>query len=134
MRQPRWPVWAVLCTLIAAALACSFNFSTAKIKSVKMVTDDSGKTETQAYGTADTFFCIVELTNAPDDTKTKAVWTAVQVAGVEPNFSIGEYELESGSGVLTFQVSPQTDWPVGQYKVEIYLNGEKKETLEFEVR
>jgi hypothetical protein len=124
----------VLIMLIAAMIACSFNFTTAKINSVKMTSDEGGETETSVYAPTNTFFCIVELDNAPDDTKTKAIWKVVEAEGQEPGFQIGEYELESGSGKLTFQITPDTEWPVGKYSCEIYLNDEKKETVEFEVQ
>jgi len=124
----------VILALVVAALACSINISTANIKSVKLTSDEAGQTETEVYGPNDTFYAVVELANAPDDTQTKAVWTAVSAEGLEPNYNLGEYELERGSGTVTFKISPETAWPVGQYRVEIFLNGEKKETLDFEVR
>jgi len=129
----QWRVMLVLVVLLAAALACEFSFSSAKIDNAKMTTDEAGKTKTSTYQPGDTFYCIVELTNAPDDTKTKVVWYATQAEGTEPDFKIGEYELESGSGTLTFNVEPTTSWPPGQYRAEIYLNGEKKKTVDFEV-
>ncbi|MBN1681530.1 MAG: hypothetical protein JW966_14715 [Anaerolineae bacterium] len=133
MRKSLWPLWIVVALLVAASLACNVEFTTANIKNVKMTSDSDGKNETDTYGPTDTFYCIVDLRSAPDDTMTKAVWIAVVVEGVEPGFQIGEYELESGSGTLTFQVSPDELWPPGQYKVEIYLNGDLEKTVEFEV-
>lgn len=124
----------VLIGLIVAAIACSFNFTTANIKSVTITSDEAGTTETSVYAPTDTFYCIVELDNAPDDTKTTAIWKVVEAEGQEPGFEIGEYELESGSGTLTFQITPDTEWPVGRYSCEIYLNDEKKETVEFQVQ
>jgi cell division protein YceG involved in septum cleavage len=132
-RQTRWPLMVVVIMLIMAALACEFSFSTASIKNAKMTTGEDGKTKTTVYQPGDTFYCVVELSSAPDDTKTKAVWYATQAEGTEPDYKIGEYELESGSATLTFNVAPTTAWPPGQYRVEIYLNGEKKKTVNFEV-
>jgi hypothetical protein len=100
-----------------------------------MTQDEQGKTKTSVFAPTDTFYCIVELANAPDSTKTKAVWRAVAVQGAEPAYVVGEYELESGSGVLTFNASPPANgWPVGTYQVELYLNGDKKKTVDFEVQ
>lgn len=136
MRKSLWPVAGVIAWLLAASLACSVSFSTAKIKSVKMTSDPEGKTKTTSYGPNDTFYCVVDLSNAPDDTKTRAVWTAVAVEGAAPNTQIGEYELKSGSGTLTFNVTPTegSGWLPGTYRCTIYLNGEKKEEVDFEVK
>ena len=44
-----------------------------------------------------TFYCIVELANAPDDTKLKAVWTAVEVEGEQPDLLIDQAEMTAGN-------------------------------------
>jgi hypothetical protein len=134
MRKSRWPVWTVIALLVGAALACSIDFSTAHIKDARMTHDQAGETKTKAYGPDDTFYCVVELANAPDDTQTKAIWKVVEVEGWEPGYEVGRSEVESGSATLTFEISPETSWPPGDYKVELYLDGEKKETLEFKVQ
>ena len=73
------------------------------------------------------------MANAPDDTVTKAMWYAVDAEGVEPNYFIAEAEIEGG-GELTFDLTNNDMlWPAGKSKVEIYLNEELKETLEFSV-
>jgi len=122
----------VVVMLVAAVLACSF--STAKIDSIKMTQDKDGKQAASVYGPGDTFYCVVEVVNAPDDTKVKAVWKTVDVPGAEADTVLDEAELESGSARLTFNLVSVSPWPAGSYKVEIYLNGEKKKTAEFEVQ
>ncbi|RME06403.1 MAG: hypothetical protein D6803_06610, partial [Anaerolineae bacterium] len=78
----------------------------------------------------------VDLKNAPDDTNLKAVWVAVDAEGVdEKNMVINETEFTTGSGLAFFTLeNKEYLWPTGQYKVEIYLNGELAKTLTFEVR
>jgi hypothetical protein len=135
MHRSRRPILFAAFLLIAAALACSFSFSTAKIKRAQMTSDKEGKNPTTVYSPTDTFYCVVVLKNAPDDTKTKAVWKVVDVPGQQPDTQIGEYEMTSGSATLTFNVTPpNTSWPVGKYKVELYLNDKKEKTLDFEVK
>ena len=80
------------------------------------------------------FYCVVDLANAPDDTTAKAAWSVVEAEGVEPNYPIDEAELTSGDADLHFELSNDMLWPVGKYKVELYLNGELDQTLEFEVQ
>jgi hypothetical protein len=132
-RKGWWRIGAVWGLLLAASLACSVSFSTARIESAHLATDEAGTNETDVFGPQDTIYLIVELASAPDDTTTRAVWTAVEVEGADPNTQIGDYELESGSGTLTFTLEPETAWPVGAYQVVIYLNDDEKETLEYRV-
>ena len=74
------------------------------------------------------------MTGAPDDTKVKTAFTAVDVEGAEDNKLIDDHELTSANGTLTFTLSNSKLWPVGKYKAEIYLNGTLDRTLDFEVK
>jgi len=131
----RKPMIFVVLTVIALlALACNFSVSTARITSAEMARDQDGADPTTVFAEDDTFYAIVDLANAPDDTVVKASWTAVAVEGVEPNLLIDETEIETGDGTLYFELSNSDLWPAGKYKVDIYLNDKLAETLEFEVQ
>jgi hypothetical protein len=125
---------AILTALWLAMLACSFSASTANVSSATLARDPDGAEPTTVFGQEDIFYLIVELANAPDDTLTKATWTAVEAEGTDPDFLIDESELEHGSGKLTFNLENDNLWPAGRYKVDLYLNGELERTLEFEVQ
>jgi hypothetical protein len=122
--------------LMLALSACSFSASTAKIGNAKMAHDKNGKQPTKAFSPNDTFYCVADLSNAPNDTTVKAVWTAVDVQGVKPDTKIKQVSTKSGSGQLQFNLSNNSPWPVGVYKVDLFLNDAKKptETLKFEVK
>ena len=119
-----------------AMSACSFSASSANISSAKMATDEDGKNPTKAFSPDEPFYCIVELSNAPNDTEVRAVWTAVKAEGADSNTKIDEARTTSGSGQLQFNLSNQGPWPTGDYKVDLYLNDAKEptKTLEFEVQ
>jgi hypothetical protein len=123
----------ILGLLILTSLACSFNFSTADIKSAKISRDAAGAETTTVFSPDDVFYCIVELANALDNTPVKAAWTAVQVADMDPNLPIGEAEQNSAGEAITFDLTNDKLWPAGQYKVDLYLNGKLEQTLEFAV-
>lgn len=122
----------VIAIFILLTLACSFNFSTANIQNVTMAKDPEGNEPTTVFGQDDIFYVVGQLANAPDDTRLKAVWTAVEADGVEPNYQIAEYEV-TGGGQFNFNFENDQLTPVGNYKVDLYLNDELAETLEFEV-
>ena len=120
--------------IVIVTLACGFSTSTANIADAKTAGDYDGNDPTTVFSQNETFYCTVELANAPDDTTVKASWTAVEVDGEQPNTFIDEAELTTGSGILHFELSNDGLWPVGKYKVDLFLNGELKRTLEFEVQ
>jgi len=111
------------------------SFSTANIANARLTKDEAGNQATTTFSPDDTFYLKVNLANAPDSTTVKAVWTAVSVAaeGVEPNLLLDEVELTGGSGELTFDLVNDGSWPTGSYKVDIFLNGEAAQTLNFQV-
>lgn len=134
MFRNRWKIVLVLSVLVLTMLACEFSASTASIQDAQMAFDEEGTQPTTTFGPNDIFYCNVDLQNAPDDTSVKAVWTAVDVEGEEPNTLIDETTLETGSGTVNFQLSNTNAWPVGKYKVDLYLNDEMKKTVEFQVQ
>ena len=125
----------ILAVLMMAALACEGSFSTANIGDTWMSFDEDGTQETTTFGPEDIFYAQVDLNNAPDDTSLKAIWTAVNVADTEPNFYLYESEYVGSDGRVYFHLS-NTDylWPVGEYKVDVYLNGELTNTITFYVQ
>jgi hypothetical protein len=122
--------------LLLTLSACSFSASSANISSAKMATDEDGKNPTETFSPDEQFYCIVELSNAPDDTEVRAVWTAVKAEGAKPNTEIDEAKTTSSSGQLQFNLSNEGPWPTGDYKVDLYLNDAKEptKTLTFKVQ
>lgn len=124
----------VLAVLSLIMLACEFSASTATIKDAQMAHDEEGTQPTSIFAPSDIFYVNVDLQNAPDGTLIKAVWTAVDVEGVDANMLIDETELKSGSNKLHFQLSNSQSWPTGKYKVDLYLNDKLERTVEFQVQ
>lgn len=121
--------------LLLLLAACEFSASTANVGSAVLARDEAGTEPTTIFTPTDTFYLIVELNNAPDDTTVRAAWYAVDVGDVAPaNTLIDEATLTSGSGTLTFDLVSDTQWPPGTYRVELYLNDELSQTIEFSVQ
>lgn len=134
MQTRKLGFWLVLLTIVLAIMACDFEASTANVSKAVMAKDKDAKSQTSVFGANDVFYCIVTLDNAPDDTKVKAQWTAVDVAGVAANTPIAEKEISTGLQTITFDLSNNGPWPVGKYKVDIVLNGKVAKTVEFQVK
>jgi hypothetical protein len=127
-------VLAAAMVLLASALACGGSITTANIGDAWMSTDEGGESRTSAFAQDAIFYAQVDLRNAPDDTKLKASWYAVNAEGVDPNFLIDETDFTSGDGLIHFDLENDSLWPVGDYKVDIYLNDSLAKTLTFTVQ
>ncbi len=79
--------------IFLVTIACEFSFSSANVENLRLARDEAGQQTTTQFEPTDTFYLVGDLSNAPDDTKLKAIWTAVEVEGVEPNLVIQEREL-----------------------------------------
>jgi len=109
---------------------------TVTMSDVKMATDQNGKHPTEVFSPKDTFYCVGNLQNAPEDTKVTVVWLASDVEGIKPDTEIKQIDAKGGSGLFRFELSNDGPWPKGEYGVKLYLNEAKEptEVLAFEVR
>ena len=136
---------SVTSLLLVAVLAsaCSISFSTANITQAVLAKGVTGETFEPVNPTS-TFppdqaviHLVVSVANAPAETKVKTVWTAVDVGDASPaNTKIDEAEVtmdSSGNAHFTLSLPNRGAWPVGKYKVEIYLNDKLDRTLEYTV-
>ncbi len=119
--------------LTALSVACNFSVSTANITAAQMAKDAEGNQPTTVFNQDEAIYALVSLKNAPADTAVKAVWTAVEADGTEPNLVLSEKTITSGDGSIHFSLTNSNLWPVGKYKVDLYLNDKLNRTLEFTV-
>jgi hypothetical protein len=134
MNKTKIQILLVFTVLMLVSLACGGTVSTAKISNAYLTANSDGSDETTVFSPSDTFHAIVELKNAPDDTTLKAIWIAVDVPDVDPDYVIEETSTTSdGNDVITFDLSNDATWPTGSYKVDIYMNDKLERTLEFTV-
>jgi uncharacterized RDD family membrane protein YckC len=87
--------------------------------------------------TQESFFLTFEYSDVEPGSEFRAVWYAVDVgSAAPPNSVIDEVTAtapnSSGSGSFSLRRS-SAQWPVGQYKVELYLNDELMEEAPFSV-
>jgi hypothetical protein len=129
-----WPVFLVILMLIGAALACSFSFSSASIENIQLARDQEGEDRATTFNPLDTVYVVFDLEHAPPETTVQAIWTLVEANGEEVNEVLLESEeIETSSAEVWFSLSNSEGLPIGNYKVDIFLNEEREETLTFEV-
>lgn len=129
----KWVVLGLLTAVLAACGGDGVSFSTANLQNATLAKDEAGSQTATVFDQGDTIYVLADLRNAPDDTTVRAVFTAVEVEGEAPNTQIDEGVLTTGSGQVTFNLTPSGLWPNGEYKVDLYLNGELDQTLTYRV-
>lgn len=124
----------VLFLMSLLLLAACGGDSAAQISSALLSKEESGGRSTTVFGPTDTFYLIVEA-DGPENSRVKATWTAVNAETVDPNYLIDEVEQAfTGPNTLTFDLVNDAAWPVGDYKVDLSLNGEPSQSLTFRVQ
>jgi hypothetical protein len=83
-----------------------------------------------------TFHAIVTINNAKAATKFRAVWYVVDVGSAAlPDTLIDQAEVTTeGSRNLDFFLQPAQTWPVGTYRVEIFVNEVLEQVVSFSVK
>ncbi len=137
MTRSRAVVTGAMAVLALALPGCNASFSTANVSKAVLATDQEGENPTTTFAPDQAFYYVVDLANAPDDTRVRAVWTAVDVdaEGAEPNTVIDEASVTTGSGQIFFDLTNDGPWPTGTYRVDLYLDEGKEpaETTELTV-
>ncbi len=69
-------------------------------------------------------------------TSFEARWYALDIEGEDPNvpFQTIDYAYEAGISTIYFQLTSSEGWPVGNYKVEVYMSGSKVGEQTFSVQ
>lgn len=158
----RHPVWLALALMLFVVLACnlgkrSTNLSTNKqaesenantattsststgaLTDVHMARDDGkgdpGEQTDTFNGKDRTIHCVTKLKDAQSGTKMKFSWYVVEAEGTS-NEKIRDidYTTRPLENVVHGHLTAPRDWPVGKYKVEVYVNGNLEETVRYTV-
>ena len=110
-------------------------------KTVLAKKTDDGFDPVKSFKPTDTFAVLVFLSEAKVGTKLKAVWTIVDAGGAQDK-KIMEKKIEltpeavevKEANRINFSLEPEDPFPTGDYKVDIYLNGELAKTVPFTIK
>jgi hypothetical protein len=131
MQTKRWNVALGLGLILAAALACNFNFSTANISSLKVGKDEKATSDTATFGPSDKVYIVATLSNTSDKWKMKCTLYYDDVQGQKSGDKIPDSEKTielPGAGTATFWYTwGGGGWPNGKYKAEVAMVNEQGE-------
>ncbi|TFH36125.1 MAG: hypothetical protein E4G93_02655, partial [Dehalococcoidia bacterium] len=132
---------ALLGAALGGLVLAGCSFTTAELSeatmclSVDSLSQPVDPTDTFGVNTPE-IFCSVKLSNAPEDTEVLSEWVYVkgEVAGVT-DYVIDTLSLTTdGTRYLQFSLGiPDGGWPVGEYKLVLYVDGKEKVSLPFTV-
>jgi hypothetical protein len=127
---------AAICALLLCT--CSFSWTTARVTSAQLATEykqGQAVNPTSVFSPSDhVLHLVVVVSNAPDDTKVGAVWYAVDAGGSKNQKLDSANVTLNGEDHLDLTLSNTANWPRGQYKVELMVDGKRDRSLSFEVQ
>jgi hypothetical protein len=137
MKSKKLSIVIAVIALIISTLACSFGAGEPSLTNPRMSTDSEGVNTTTVYSTSDIFYAVADLSNVDTGSVVDAKWYLISAADYDPGeieSSTLTIEDKSLYNYVSFELSSVESWPVGEYKVELYLNGTLGHTINFSVQ
>lgn len=126
----------VVLVLIAVILS-SCSFTTANFSNLTMSTGVDGfkpvNATTKFTTTTPAFYVTGDINNSPDDTVISAVWYYLDT---DSDYMIdqSQYQVEGTNNSFYFSLSiPDNGWPVGTYRVDLYIDDAVDQSIFFTV-
>ena len=108
------------------------------IEKIRMAKDRNGAPEDTAITTFEpgdfTIHCVINLNKAKKGTIVKFSWKVVDADGVGTEFKSIDYTTNSFENIVHGHLTRTTDWPNGDYEVEVEINGAVDKTIKFTVK
>ena len=110
----------------------------AAVSELHMAKDD-GKgnpgAQTDRFGPQDrTIHCVAELKAPKAGTPIRFTWWIVESQGAkDEKLEETDYTIKPGEEVVHGQITLPNDWPPGKYKVDVSLDGNLEQTVQFTV-
>jgi hypothetical protein len=124
--------------LMALFAACAEQNIDVGVSNLRTALDQAGTNATATFSPTDIIYAVVDFENVPAGTKPQVKWIAVNVEGTGPNHEFDSQSVEMSEettiGSTYFQLSNAVPWPVGQYRVDLYVNDALAESVEFSIQ
>ena len=122
----------VLFVMVVSLASCAPKPS---VSNFYMAKDDQGTTKTTVFAQADAFNLFFDVSGFPNGTPFEARWYVLNVTGKDPNtpFQVMDQNYDGSSTTLHFHLTNSGNWPVGQYRVDVYMSGNQVGQVQFSV-
>ena len=125
----------VLFSFLILTLVLSACTPTPKVSNFYMATDDLGNNKTSTFSPSEAFNLFFDVHGVPNETPFEARWYVLTIANQDPNtpFQVMDQNYSSDSTTLRFHLTNTSDWPIAQYRVDVYMSGDKIGEVQFSV-
>ena len=124
----------LLLILAVLASSCAGGGNRPQIEDAALYLDPEGNQATTSFSWRVPFYLIIELSDFQDDTVVQASWIAMDTNRLAPETVMHIEEKTATSDLVVFDLTNEGNfWPIGDYQVNIYLNGKLVQELEYEV-
>jgi len=105
-----------------------------KISLAKDENGEAGESTTTFEPSDSKIHCVITLNKAKAGTKIRTVWIAVDVAGTKNDeIKTLDYTTNSFEKEIAGFITWKGDWPKGQYRLEVYINGNLDKTIDYTI-
>ncbi|HUI90246.1 MAG TPA: hypothetical protein VLX61_16120 [Anaerolineales bacterium] len=124
-------LWAVAAIVFSLA-GCA---PTPKVSNFYMATDEQGTNKTSSFAPTNAFNLFFDVSGIPNGTTFEARWYVLNIPNRDPNapFQVMDQNYNSGTTTLRFHLTNTSNWPVAQYRVDVYMSANKVGEVQFSV-
>ena len=125
----------VLFSLIAILFSLAACTPAPKVSNFYMSKDNQGASKIATFAPTDAFNLLFDVNGVPAGTVFETRWYVFNVPGHDPNlpFKTVDETYTSGSSTLLFHLTNTANWPIGQYRVDVYMSDTKVGEVPFGV-
>jgi hypothetical protein len=127
----------VVLVLVASVLAACGSSAPAGVSNLALSNDKAGANKATTFAPTDTIYLNADVNQVADGASFDVKWYALNVSGQDPNtpFVTSNVVWKSGMNQLTAQTNSTTGgFPVGQYRVEVDMDGTKAAEKDFAIQ
>jgi len=129
--------WLSLALIAAVLFAGAARAGEARFEGL-VLSDAKGGAQKSAF-TSKTpkIFLSGKLVDVPAGAKVKCAWIAEKTKAAPPNYLIDatEHTTRRGTNAANFALNrPTSGWPPGEYRVDLYIQGKRANSVRFSVR
>jgi len=125
----------ILFALLAIVFSLGACSTKPKISNFYMAKDDQGTNKTTTFAPTDALVLFFDVNDVRNGTPFEARWYVLNIPNQDPNtpFKIMDQNYSIGSTTLRFHLANTGNWPTGQYRVDVYMSGNKVGEVLFSV-
>ena len=132
-----YPILLAVVALVVGSMACNALAAPSPgASNFYMASDPEGNNRTNVFSPTDDFYVFFDVAGIEAGTQFQSRWYALDIEGEDPStpFQTIDYAYEADVSNIYFQLTNSDNWPIGNYKVEVFMNGSKIGEQQFSVQ